>query len=80
MDLASRRAIAALEKGEITPEKLEKYKDPESAEYKAMVEYIRKELNLTTLKYQRLERLLSAIGQEEENVCTYCWNGKDIEA
>ena len=80
MDLASRRAIAALEKGEITPEKLEKYKDPESAEYKNMVEYIRKELNLTTLKYQKLERLLRAIGQEEENVCTYCWNGKDIDA
>ena len=80
MDLASRRAIAALEKGEITPEKLEKYKNPESAEYKNMVEYIRKELNLTTLKYQTLERLLRAIGQEEETVCTYCWNGKDIDA
>lgn len=79
MDLAARRAVAALEKGEVTPEKLEKYKDPESAEYKAMVEYIRKELNLTTLKYQRLERLLEAIGLEKDRVCTYCWNGKDIE-
>ena len=80
LDLAARRAIAALEKGEITAEKMEKYKDPESAEYKAMVEYIRKELNLTTLKYQTLERLLNAIGQDAENVCTYCWNGKDIDA
>ena len=80
MDLAARRAIAALEKGEITPEKMEKYKDPESAAYKAMVDYIRKELNLTTLKYQTLERLLNAIGQDAENVCTYCWNGKDIDA
>ncbi|MBR2642836.1 MAG: amidophosphoribosyltransferase [Lentisphaeria bacterium] len=80
LDLAARRAIAALEKGEITAEKMEKYKDPESAEYKAMVEYIRKELNLTTLKYQTLERLLNAIGQDVENVCTYCWNGKDIDA
>ena len=65
---------------EIESAEMEKYKDPDSAEHKAMVEYIRKELNLSSLKYQRLEKLLSAIGLDEERVCTYCWTGKDIEA
>ena len=40
-----------------------------------MVEVIRKELRLTTLKYQRLENLVSAIGLPKEKLCTFCWDG-----
>ncbi|MCQ2353049.1 MAG: amidophosphoribosyltransferase [Victivallaceae bacterium] len=81
MDLAARRAIARLEKTtEITDEILEKYLVYNSPEYLAMVEEIRKELNLSTLKFQSLDGLLSAIGIPKEKLCTYCWNGKDVEA
>jgi amidophosphoribosyltransferase len=40
-----------------------------------MVEQIRKRLKLTTLKYQRLEDLVEAIGLPKEKVCTHCWDG-----
>ena len=44
-----------------------------------MVDEIRKALNLTTLRFQSLEKLISAIGLPAEKVCTYCWNGCDVE-
>lgn len=74
LDLAGRRAIKQLE-GDA--EKVDQaYSDPESDQYKAMVEIIRKELNLTSLQYQRLCDMVEAIGLEKENLCTYCWDKK----
>ena len=55
-----------------------KYLDPDGEPYKAMVEYIRKNLGLTTLAFQRLDDLVSAIGLPKERLCTYCWDGKDV--
>ena len=40
-----------------------------------MVERIRSRLRLTTLKYQRLDDLVAAIGLPKEKLCTYCWDG-----
>lgn len=48
--------------------------NPDSEKYCLMVEKIRQRLNLTTLRYQRLEELISAIGLPKEQVCTYCWD------
>jgi amidophosphoribosyltransferase len=74
LDLAGRRAVAALEgNAEQVPPA---YSDPDSEEYKNMVEHIRKELNLTTLQYQRLPDMIEAIGLPKEKLCTYCWDGK----
>ena len=73
LDLAGRRAIK-----ELTGKNIEdpsEYVDPDSDNYEAMVEVIRKELRLTTLKYQRLENLVSAIGLPKERLCTFCWDG-----
>ena len=56
---------------------LEKYTDPDSPEYAAMVEFIREKLNLTTLAFQRIDDLIKAIGLPEDQLCTYCWTGKD---
>jgi amidophosphoribosyltransferase len=75
LDLAGRWAIAELE-GE-QPDNLDKYADPESDEYAAMLEVIRKRLGLTTLKYQRLGDLVTAIGLPKERLCTYCWDGAE---
>ena len=73
LDLAGRWAIKELIGKDIgNPAD---YIDPESDNYKAMVDIIRKKLNLTTLKYQRLEDLVKAIGLPKEKLCTYCWDG-----
>jgi amidophosphoribosyltransferase len=41
----------------------------------AMIDGIRRRLRLTTLKYQRLEDLVAAIGLPKEKMCTHCWDG-----
>ena len=80
MDLITRRVIARLEGTEDVPEEiLQQYTDPESEKYEKMIEEIRKELNFTSLRFNRLDDMLDAVGIPKENLCTYCWNGKDIE-
>ena len=76
MDLITRRIIQKRE-GEVTQEILEDYANPDSENYKAMVEEIRKELNFTSLKFHRLDDMVEAIGISPCKLCTYCWNGKE---
>ena len=76
MDLITRRVIAKRE-GEVTPELLADYSNPESANYKAMVQDICKELNFTTLNFNRLDDMIDAVGISPCKLCTYCWNGKE---
>ncbi|GAB1451042.1 amidophosphoribosyltransferase [Draconibacterium sp.] len=73
LELATRNAIRQLEGTEDVD--LKKYSDPDSIEYKNMVEQIRKNLGLTTLKYQKLDDLVEAIGLPKEKLCTHCWDG-----
>jgi amidophosphoribosyltransferase len=75
LDLAGRRSVHDLEGGE--PEDLAKYADPDGEPHCAMVEGIRSRLGLTTLRYQRLDDLIAAIGLPPEKVCTYCWDGTE---
>lgn len=78
MDLITRRVIAKLEGTEDVPEAiLQEYTDPNSEKYEQMIEEIRKELNFTSLRYIRLDDMLSAVGIPPEKLCTYCWNGKE---
>ncbi len=79
LDLAARRAIEKLSGQEATKETLSKYTTYGSPEYDAMVEEIRMQLNLSSLKFQKLEKLLEAIGIDPDKICTYCWTGKDVE-
>lgn len=76
MDLITRRIIQRRE-GEVTQELLEDYANPDSENYKAMVEEIRKELNFTSLKFHRLDDMVEAIGISPCKLCTYCWSGKE---
>jgi len=75
LDLAGRWAIKDLI-GEDLENPIE-YTDPDSDKYNAMVNVIREKLHLTTLKYQRLENLVKAIGLPKEKLCTYCWDGQE---
>lgn len=40
-----------------------------------MISKIRKRINVTTLKYQKLNDLIEAIGLPKEHVCTHCRDG-----
>ena len=73
LDLAARTAIKNLEGTD--NKHLEKYSTTDTPEYLAMIENIRQRLNLTSLKYQRLEDLVAAIGLPKSKLCTYCWDG-----
>lgn len=75
LDLAARKAIFELAGEEGTD--LSDFARTDSENYRAMVENIRKRLNLTSLQYQRLEDLVEAIGLPKEKVCTYCWDGTE---
>jgi len=72
-ELATHKAILQLEGTENVDYK--EYSNPASPKYKAMVERIRKNLNLTTLQYQDLDDLVVAIGLPKEKLCTHCWDG-----
>jgi amidophosphoribosyltransferase len=73
IELATRTAIQQLEGTEDVD--LAKYSNPETDEYKAMVERIRKNLGLTSLKFQKLSDLVEAIGLPKQKLCTHCWDG-----
>ncbi len=77
MDLITRRVILKLE-GKMPDEKtLKEYADPDSEKYQQMVDEICRELNFTSLRYQRLDDMVKSIGIGENRLCTYCWNGKE---
>jgi amidophosphoribosyltransferase len=75
LDLITRRVIEERE-GTGVEAKLAGYADPESDQYSWMVDAICKRLNFTSLKYNRLDDMVDAIGIAPEKLCTYCWNGK----
>jgi len=76
LDLAGRRAIKEIGGGD-QPDNLDEFADHTSAGYCAMLESIRKRLGLTSLRYQRLDDLVAAIGLSKEDLCTYCWDGSE---
>ena len=77
MELITRRVIKELEGKDPDEETLEKYADPESPEYKKMVDMICEKLHFTSLAYHRLDDLIESVGIEPCKLCTYCWNGKE---
>jgi amidophosphoribosyltransferase len=72
-ELAARKAIRDIEGKSI--EDVSEYIDHNSDKYKKMIEWIRKDLDVTTLRYQTLEDMISSIGIGQEKLCTYCWTG-----
>jgi amidophosphoribosyltransferase len=72
-ELAARKAIHALEGKHV--EDVREYIDYRSKKYQQMVESIQKELGATTLRYQKIEDMVEAIGLPREKLCLYCWIG-----
>jgi amidophosphoribosyltransferase len=73
-ELAARRAIRSLEGRDI--DELSEYLDPASPKYRKMVEWIARDLEVTTLRYQTVEDMVGAIGLARERLCLYCWTGE----
>ncbi|MDF2685882.1 MAG: amidophosphoribosyltransferase [Clostridia bacterium] len=73
-DLITRRIIVKREK-EINKEILNDYANPDSKNYEEMTEEICKELHFTSLRFHRLDDMLTSVGIEPCKLCTYCWNG-----
>ena len=51
--------------------------DDRSSQYKKMVETIKEELGVTSLKYQTIDDMVKAIGLPREKLCLYCWEGRE---
>ena len=73
LDLAGRKAIKELEG--VDGKYLNEYAISSSDKNAAMVDRINQRLRLTTLKYQKLENLVAAIGLPKDKLCTHCWDG-----
>jgi amidophosphoribosyltransferase len=73
LDLAARKAVRQLEGTEDI--EMKEYSDTQNGKYSEMVEQIRKNLNFTSLMYQKLNDLVNAIGLPKEKLCTHCWDG-----
>ncbi|HUT42858.1 MAG TPA: amidophosphoribosyltransferase [Desulfobacterales bacterium] len=73
LDLAGRKAIRELEGSD--DKFLDEYATAGSEKNMAMTDQIRDKLRLTSLKFQKLEDLVEAIGLPKEKLCTHCWDG-----
>lgn len=62
---------------DIPEEVLAEYADSNTERHKNMVELIRKKLNFDSLRFQKLEDTVEAIGIDRCKLCTYCWDGKE---
>ncbi|MCK4396453.1 amidophosphoribosyltransferase [candidate division WOR-3 bacterium] len=74
-ELFARRIIKRMHGEHI--KNVDPYLDPDSREYDKMLKNMEKDLNVTSLRYQILEDMISATGLPEESLCTYCWTGKE---
>lgn len=73
-ELAARKAIRALEGHDI--EDVTEYVDNTTSKHKKMIEWIKNDIDVTTLRYQTLDDMVDAIGLPKEKICTYCWTGE----
>jgi amidophosphoribosyltransferase len=41
-----------------------------------MIAAMEKDLNVTSLRFQKLEDMMATTGLPASDLCTYCWTGK----
>ncbi|MBQ7506065.1 MAG: amidophosphoribosyltransferase [Lachnospiraceae bacterium] len=76
-ELIARRVITEEEGAVVPREVLDDYANPDSDRYERMVEKIRKQLDFTTLRYNRLDDMLDSVGIDRSRLCTWCWDGNE---
>ncbi|MBR1771280.1 MAG: amidophosphoribosyltransferase [Lachnospiraceae bacterium] len=76
MELITRRVLKEIEQ-EGKKIDLKAYVNPDTVEYNDMVERIGKQLNFTSLRFNRLDDMMDAVGIDKDKLCTYCWDGRE---
>ena len=76
-ELAARKAIRSIEGKDI--EDVSEYLDHKSEKYHKMIEWIRKDLGASSLRYLTLDDMVKAIGLPKDKLCLYCWAGKGFQ-
>jgi amidophosphoribosyltransferase len=76
-ELFARRIIKRIHKRHLR--QVEPYLDPDSRPYKKMLGLMEKDLNVTSLRYQKLDDMIKATGLPRKDLCTYCWTGQEPE-
>ncbi|MBR4234572.1 MAG: amidophosphoribosyltransferase [Clostridia bacterium] len=76
MDLLARRVIMELE-GEEGMQHIDEYADGATERGKNLRRAIAEKFNFASLEFQSIEGVVKAIGLNECELCTYCWNGKE---
>lgn len=78
MEFISRRIIKDIEGSH--DKCLNEYAMYGSDKYNEMVERIRLQLQMTTLKFNTVDNLVKAIGIEKCNICTHCFDGSEFKS
>ena len=76
MELLARRVVDQLE-GEEGVQHLDEYADGSTERGKCLLRSICEQMRFDSLGYQSLDGMLEAIGIDPEQVCTYCWTGRE---
>lgn len=76
MELIARRTIAELE-GDEGFKHIDEYTCPTTERGRSLRKTICDKLHFSSLEFQTLEGIVEAIGIDECELCTYCWNGKE---
>lgn len=76
MELIARQIIFEKE-GEEGAKYIAEYSDSETERGRILRDEICRRLKLTSLEFQSLPGTIRAIGLDGENLCTYCWDGKE---
>ena len=77
MELIARRVIATLDP-DADESVLRQYATAGTERYNRMVEAIRQELGLDSLRFSSIEDLVAAIGLPREQVCLHCFDGSSF--
>jgi len=78
LELIARKTICELEgTTDVPKEIIDQYIEWEHPKHKMLIDAICNKMNFTSLRYYRIEDLYKAIGIDECNLCTYCFNGKE---
>ncbi len=73
-ELSARKAIFDIEGEHIKD--VSEYLDNTSEKYLKMLEWIREDIDVTTLRYQTVDDMIEAIGLPRDKLCLYCWTGR----
>lgn len=73
-ELAARKAIRDIEGHDLKD--VSEYTDHTTDKYKQMIDWIARDIGVTTLRYQTIDDMVEAIGLPKEKLCTYCWTGE----